>query len=292
MSDRIRIPIQPSLEPALVICLPPDAELDSASVEDGRQLLPPRLRDLLLGHPEPIDVRIYDPGVVPHPWLAANIDALDKGTRFLVVTTKDVNAPPRLGLWTVLATSMMLARSFKGAIFDPDAHDVVRAHPEPGFLAPDGRIVAIRHIKILYSVQGTRGWMTTKGLPKFGLPELEIRDLPRPLMPLAAVMNAVAQALIDRTLATVAADPTATEASVELPIHIDRAAVDLANEWDRPARHGPASATVSLRYPSVEPGLAPLIRIMQPPGETVPHHEWLRALGDRLLATELSPSLN
>jgi hypothetical protein len=73
-----------------------------------------------------------------------------------------------------MLTAMRIALEFGGEVYDPDAMRTIDLQQLEGYLAIDGGIAVHDYITIPYSYGSTRRiWMTTKGMRKFGLPELE-----------------------------------------------------------------------------------------------------------------------
>src|SRR5207302_4570955 len=148
-------------------------------------------------------------------------------THVVLVLAKDLNMPPRAGLWAVLAAALSIRDRVDGVIFDTEALPIVKPEDAIDWFSPSGEVRVAQHIIVPFSI-GERGlgWMTTRGLTKFGVPDLELRDLPPNLDKLSLFMNGVAQYLVEATFREV----TARKASVdrlELPaeISIDRAQV-------------------------------------------------------------------
>src|SRR5262249_26886322 len=120
----------------------------------------------------------------------------------VVIGCGDWNAPPRVGLWSALAMALGSAAHLDGVIFDPDALRIVSRQAALEWFTDRGAIAASQHILVPFSVghEDGLGWMTTRGLEKFGLPDLELRDVPPNLDRLSVLMNSVAQLLVETTL--------------------------------------------------------------------------------------------
>jgi hypothetical protein len=109
------------------------------------------------------------------------------------------------GIWAALACARAIAEAFDGVVFDPHY---------PGFLplerydedVPELSSLSVgQHIAVPASVDRRGlGWMTTSGMRKFGLPNLELNgvppDLPDGLLP---VINAAAQVLVEQAVESV-----------------------------------------------------------------------------------------
>jgi len=119
-------------------------------------------------------------------------------THAVLVLTQDLNIPPRSGLWSALSGALGIAEMLDGVIFDPDALRIIAREEAARWFSPMGFVSVSRHIIVPFSVGDSGlGWMTTRGLQKFGLPELELRDVPPHLERIGHLMNGVAQLLIE-----------------------------------------------------------------------------------------------
>ena len=122
----------------------------------------------------------------------------ESATHMVLLRSFDRLKPPRLGLWAARAAARAIAEEFTGVIFDPA---LLKLHPIDTIDAPipvNGGIHVTDHLVVPFSVnQKGLGWITTKGMSRFGLPELEVRDVP-PDLPNAIVpiVNGVAAALV------------------------------------------------------------------------------------------------
>jgi len=144
-------------------------------------------RDLLPA-PPPELLRAWQPGEQEERRFA-------EATHMVTIFGQDLLGPPRFGFWAATAAARALAEASGGVILDPDFPRLVKLATLTEDLPADGRIRVTDHIMVPQSVDN-RGlmWMTTKGVSKFGLPELEIRDAPPNLADsLGFVINATAQ---------------------------------------------------------------------------------------------------
>ena len=211
-------------------------------------------------------------------------------TEVVLVTGQDLNLRPRIGLWAVLASALGVRELLQGVVFDPDALRIIDPDEAARWFSATGEIGVTHHIIVPFSI-GDRGlgWMTTRGLQKFGLPDLELRDVPPNLNQLSVLMNAVAQFLVEETFLKVAESKgKLDQVSIAAEIGVDRALVARASarkpDGD-PAAGG--AATVALRYDSMErvPG-PPMIRLERPPGFSGDTGIWLNHVAGQLLSTE------
>lgn len=146
-------------------------------------------RDLIPA-PPPELLRVWQPGELEERRYA-------QATHMITIIGQDLLGPPRFGFWAAAAAARALAEASGGVILDPDFPRLLKLDTLTEDLPADGRIQVTDHIMVPRSVD-QRGlmWMTTKGVAKFGLPELEIRDAPPNLAEaLGYVINATAQHL-------------------------------------------------------------------------------------------------
>jgi uncharacterized protein YegJ (DUF2314 family) len=211
-------------------------------------------------------------------------------TEVVLVTGQDLNVRPRIGMWAVLTAALGVRELLQGAVFDPDALRIIDPDKSARWSSPTGEIAVTQHIIVPFSI-GDRGlgWMTTRGLQKFGLPDLELRDVPPNLNQLSVLMNAVAQFLVEETFRKVAESKgKIDQLSLAAEIGVDRALVARAGgrKPDSDSAAGGA-ATVALRYDSTDrvPG-PPMIRIERPPGFSGDTGIWLNHVASQLLGSE------
>jgi uncharacterized protein YegJ (DUF2314 family) len=208
-------------------------------------------------------------------------------THVVLVVAKDLNMPPRAGLWAALAGALAVRDLVQGVIFDPESLRIIKAEEGAGWFSPNGVVRVAEHIIVPFSI-GDRGlgWMTTRGLGKFALPDLELRDLPPNLDKLSIFMNAVAQYLVEAAFREVAARKANID-RLELPaeVSIDRALVARAlRQKDDNASTDDGRVTAVLRFDS-DPSTSgpPMIRIERPPSFAGDTGVWLNHVAGELL---------
>ncbi|MBN1421092.1 MAG: DUF2314 domain-containing protein [Planctomycetes bacterium] len=223
----------------------------------------------------PWKISIVDVREAPRP-LPCHVAALAPEGRLCMreslqciqVGTKDALRRPRPGLWAVFAAGRALAEALDGVIFDL-LNLGLTYRPARRLLPPDGLIHVADHILVLQSVnERGLGWTTTTGMPKFGLPNLQIEETPVHLArPLAAILRVVAQKLAGRVLERAGTEP-APRAGMLLdrtltlhPADVARAAGGGASSF-RSAR----DATVGLAYAPARPHREPFITVLPPEG--------------------------
>jgi hypothetical protein len=121
------------------------------------------------------------------------------GARVIAVRCVDIPGPRRPGLWAALSVAHALAELLGGCVVDPRrsaASFGVRAR----LRAPaDGRVRAIHQLCVPSSRgRGREHWLTSVGMAHFGLPDLELVDVPDlELERGARLLLGVAQHVID-----------------------------------------------------------------------------------------------
>jgi uncharacterized protein YegJ (DUF2314 family) len=128
-------------------------------------------------------------------------------THLLLVSATDLLLPPRIGLWSVMAVARALAEAMPGGVLlDPEFPRLLGNESIEQDLPSDGMVRVLDHILIPYSQDKRTGlnWMTTRGMNRFGLPDLELRNVPPHLVQnLMPVLNGVAQRLTDTAVQVV-----------------------------------------------------------------------------------------
>jgi hypothetical protein len=152
-----------------------------------------------------------------------------QATPLVLLSLPDQVGPPFIGLWGAVAAARAVAKGLDGVIFDPEVLRLlpIASHTEP--LPAEGRVKIPEQIMVPFSVDRRGlGWMTTKGMRKFGLPELEIRDVPPDLQgALCGVANGIARFLVaevSRLVESGGAPPR----ELQLPSEIRNSLHDLA----------------------------------------------------------------
>jgi uncharacterized protein YegJ (DUF2314 family) len=145
------------------------------------------------------------------------LERLRRATHRAMIGASDVPSSPRFGLWGALSAARAIAADLGGVILDARSPRLlpIESYSEPP--PADGEIRITDHVLLFTSVnERGLGWMTSSGLCKFGLPELEIRSFPPDLAEgLMPVMNGVAHQLASATSGT---KGDATEPLKELQI--------------------------------------------------------------------------
>ncbi|WP_426503792.1 DUF2314 domain-containing protein [Dactylosporangium sp. McL0621] len=168
--------------------------------------------------------------------------------------------------WHARAVAAGIATDLGGALVDlftPQVLDPAAALASlPG---PDGRSALSAWIVVPQSA-GDRGlWMTTRGLGRFGLPELQVLDVPPTLARAwTSALTGIARALVVRWAQAV--ERAAGEAFVRLPDELNVSAADAVRAYgDIPGAEAEQHATlIQLRLEEATPDQDGLLTIVPP----------------------------
>jgi len=119
-------------------------------------------------------------------------------THVVMIGTYDALRYPRFGLIAAVAIARALAAHLGGVIFDPQCRKVLRIDTHNQELPKTAWIPVSTQIVIPHSVDSKgKGWMTTVGMEKYGLPNLELRQIPPNLGDaIAPIMSGIIQKLV------------------------------------------------------------------------------------------------
>ncbi len=134
-------------------------------------------------------------------WIPDAVHGGDRSAsqRLIAVRCVDRRGPRRPGLWAALSVATALAELLDGVVVDPRRSLEVFGEREPLRPPADGRVRAIEHLCVPSSRgPSRRRWLSSVGMQHFGLPDLELVEVPEPLAELGArLLLGVAQHLID-----------------------------------------------------------------------------------------------
>lgn len=125
---------------------------------------------------------------------------LEKGYQLVMVSARDSNRVPRLGLWTAMAGAMAGAEALNGVAYDPARMALLGLASQA--IAGDGVVRVREHVafRVGADVGGT-GWVTSAGMSKFGLPDLRV-GFQAGVSPPLDMLTDVAQQVADAVLRT------------------------------------------------------------------------------------------
>jgi uncharacterized protein YegJ (DUF2314 family) len=218
------------------------------------------------------------------------IERFRAATHLVMFAVPDRVGPPYIGLWGAVAAARAVAEALGGVIFDPEIPQLVRMESCTEPLPADGRVKVADHMRILFSVERSGlGWMTTKGMGKFGLPELQIRDVPPNLAEaLMHVVNGIAQLLLAQVGMLSEAHDTPREMVLEPEIRFGLQEM-AGEEADGPveAPEGIRGWTmIRMQYQPGRRGSSSFLTLMPPRGFRGNQGVWLNSLLTDLFGDE------
>ncbi|EDM80830.1 hypothetical protein PPSIR1_28008 [Plesiocystis pacifica SIR-1] len=118
-------------------------------------------------------------------------------SQLFVVRCVDRRGPRRPGLWAALIVAEALAAILGGELVDLGV-GALGGPPRPRPPA-DARVRVVHHLRLPSTAgAGRRRWLSTRGMERFGLPELELAELPEAWVERGAqLLLGVAQHLVD-----------------------------------------------------------------------------------------------
>ena len=221
--------------------------------EHTAQLLPPMTDDLLV-------------------LLGARADAaarLRAATHWVLV--EGLGRPGSAGhLWGAAAVAAGFGDGLAAPVLDllaSDALDPPRLRQ--GLPGPDGRVRLVDWVRVLCSPGAGGLWFTTKGLARFGLPELQTECVPPSFAPAwGSVLNGVASVLARRWWSLLD-DPGHEPAFVTLPATLDVRGSDVARahgHLTEPDTPRDPAARVALRLdPELDLQVDAFLTVVPPP---------------------------
>jgi len=153
--------------------------------------------------PEPPDdiLRAYNPGETEER-------RFRNANHAFVIGSPDLLTAPRIGMWSVIAAARGIAAALPGGVIvDPEFPRLLPLEQLAEDLPVDGEIRVPDHILIPYYSDSRTGLLsiTTKGMARFGLPDIEVRNAPPNLAgSLMPVLNGLAQRLTISAMRVVA----------------------------------------------------------------------------------------
>lgn len=217
-----------------------------------------------------------------------------EATHVVAIISDDLLRPPRLGLWLALAAARALSEASGGVALDPEFPRLLRLDDNQRDLPANGRIHIGDHILVPQSV-GDKGllWTTTKGMGKFGLPELEICDAPPNLnTPIGYLINGAAQRLVRSSLeqALEAGEKEPGELTLEpiLRVRLEDVVAARTEELPVPPEEGARGwVDVGLEYRRGRRDEDSFLRLTPPPGtREKPGVWWSTAISEMFGAGE------
>ena len=215
---------------------------------------------------------------------------LRAATYGVLLVAREPNAGLRPAHWTVVGAARAVAMHLGGVVFDPMSTRLVPSTRLELGVPDEGLLAVARHILVPWSL-GDDGlvWMTTQGMGRFGLPELQVVGAPPNLASaLQWLVNGVAQTLVHRLLvATEGTGGPVDHLDVEENLPVDATAV-AASAAGREPPSG-SSTVVRLRFTPELAGRArasrAVVTLRPPAGAEQDMGRWLARALRELLGT-------
>lgn len=208
----------------------------------------------------------------------------------ILVQASYLPAPPPFHHWSTLAAAGALAERMDGTVLDPLFPRLLPLDERTCVIPENGLVTVVRDILAPMSTQGDGTVLiTTKGMTRFGIPELRLAGIPPGVggdaLPL---VNAVAQRLLHELYRR------ASQGRLSVLVLEDELSInghDMAAAWGRRLEEdGPGgTAMVRLSYAEAKNGLEPFVDIEPPRAFRGQRGEWVYAALEALTRQE-SPS--
>lgn len=168
-------PPRPHARPTFFVRAPANATLPSPSAVE-RHLLRWIMRELS-GWLQLAVIELITDGTVE--WTSDATAQPSSSARMIAVRCADIPGPRRPGLWAALSVAHALADLLGGCVVDP-RRCAVSFGARAQLRAPaDGRVHAIHQLCVPSSRgRGREHWLSSVGMGHFGLPDLELVDVP------------------------------------------------------------------------------------------------------------------
>lgn len=249
-------------------------------------------RGLLSVDVQPRD-RLPTPPVELLRYLSAGEDEIRRfqdSTHVVLVGMPAAVLPPHFGLWGAIAAARATAAALDGVVFDPALPKLMPLTWPMEPVPAHGRVEVTEQIIIPFSVERHGlGWMTTKGMVKFGLPELEIRDVPPSVAEmLMTVVNGMARHLLARVarLEGAGAPPRELVLEPEIRLSLQDMAGDAAEGPVEPPEGVRGWSLIRLQYKPGRRGSSAFLTLLPPRGFGGDQGVWLYSLLEDLFGGE------
>jgi uncharacterized protein YegJ (DUF2314 family) len=212
----------------------------------------------------------------------------ERATHVVAVVCRYTPGLAPCGLWAGLGASRAVAEALDGVVFDPLYPRFLERESDSGRPPLGSRLAVSEHIAVPFSVDRRGlGWMTTTAMAKFGLPNLELSDVP-PDLPdgLMPVINAVAQTLAETAILEAHSNQgelRELRLGRELRIDIGQVARAFGSNPPEPEEGVRGWTTVGLKLRKPRRGLEPFLQLVPPRHFPAGQGEWLHSVLSDLL---------
>ncbi len=222
------------------------------------------LAEILNGPVMPIEIRPVE-GVPPLPveLLAAmgadddQLNRVESATHFAIATVQSQAGWPPIHEWITRAIATVIAERVQSDVIDVLNYQILGVDRSLRTLPDDkGRIRLADWVWVDYSPDSTGYWVTTTGLRRFGLPELQtIAAPPNVVESWGRAMTGLAHVLLAAWSAALSNDRHA--AFVQIPAMIEVGAQDVDTAYGRDPTTGTTAGTTAAVRLALDPGAYP-----------------------------------
>lgn len=211
----------------------------------------------------------------------------EQASHVVRIEADDLLKHPRAGFWCALAAARSLAGEFSGVAYSVSQSRLLPISSYEQSLPSDARVRLLDHIRMPVSLQSNgKMWMTTTGMNAFGLPNLQVKEVPPNLdYDLGYLVGAIAQNLALRVLRlNQDAEDQVTEMVIGPEITISQRDFALAqgDGFDDSVFPAERSSVISLYLES----RSGLLTVTAPKSYSGDQGEWLSSVLANLLETE------
>ena len=209
----------------------------------------------------------------------ADLARIMSATHLITIEAVYASGWPPYGDWAARGIAAGLAARLQSSIIDMDTPRIIDPDAASASLPDEhGSIRLSRWILVPYSTGENGCWFTTRGLGRFGLPELQTVGVPQSLQ---GVWADVLFGIADRLLAawSTALHDDRRKTSAQIPAEFTVSAADIAGAYGAQAPAEPGRARVRLRLdPPEDPDGGPFLTV-------VPTDDFGRSAGEFYAAT-------
>jgi uncharacterized protein YegJ (DUF2314 family) len=206
---------------------------------------------------------------------------LAAATHGLVLHAEGLLQHPLLHAWATLALGRAVALATGGVVLDPELPRVLPAEQHGAPLPGHGQVALAEHIVVPTSrrADGTM-WITTKGMRRFGLPNLELGSVPPGLASdLVPVIDGIAQSLMELALAQASESGERGLDAVVVAATIEVGLGEVARSFGKVPDGSGGRAAIGLRWDGLgKSGMEPFIEVVPPRAHAGGKGDWLHDL--------------
>ncbi|HEY3953646.1 MAG TPA: DUF2314 domain-containing protein [Streptosporangiaceae bacterium] len=216
----------------------------------------------------------------------AHIQTVSEAAALITVRAVSFPGSPPMHELAARAAAAALAAEMDLPIVDTRVPQILSAGAALAALPGQDRRLPISHwVQVFLAAQAAGLCITTKGLGRFGLPELQLHNVPPQLgRPCTMALTGLASRLLSLWWGALRGD--SRPAFVELPTMVEISGADVARAYQA-APGGSGQATVRLAFdPATEEHSDSFLTVLPPAGYTASAGEHLSGMCDALFGTD------